>query len=147
MKRQWLLGGMSAIAGLLLSTTTAGAVPTPDRNGDYTQSNATGHLEWRVVDPDSKGLNCRMAKRFQNTDYASMEAPDELYQDFVHSIGEWSVVTTFPTDELLQVQTTHRTNPIFRIDRQGKSWMAVSTKKRGPYMCFVRSNRYFIRPI
>ncbi len=92
MKTQLLFSGITAIAGLLLSSMSAVAVPVPNQNGDYTQENATGHLDWRVVDPDSSGLNCRMAKRFQNTDYGSMEAPDELYQDFVHSIGEWSVV-------------------------------------------------------
>ncbi|MGG6270763.1 hypothetical protein ACQ4M3_39580 [Leptolyngbya sp. AN03gr2] len=136
---------IGAIAGIFFGS-AAIAVPIPDRNGDYTRSNAIGHLGWRVIDPDENGLNCRMAKRFQHTDYASANAPDALYDNFVHNIGEWSVVARFATGEMLQAQTAHVKNPNFLIDRQGKAWMAVLPQRGQSSMCFVRSNRRFIRP-
>ncbi|NJP09803.1 MAG: hypothetical protein HC866_10205 [Leptolyngbyaceae cyanobacterium RU_5_1] len=134
------------IAGFIsLGHSLAFATPVQNQNGDYVGSTAIGYTRWEVVDPDPKGLNCRMAKAFQPATLDSIDTPRELYQDHQQPIASWNVVFSFsPGERLNAVIGNGRFNQIMLLDAQGKPWLGVRTWKGD---CFVRANSRFVRPL
>jgi hypothetical protein len=127
MKRTALFG-LTVTVFALLNMSAAIALPSPDRNGDYTDTRrGNGHRDWGVVDPDPAGLNCRMAKRFYGFSLDDMNAPDELFKNRKHKIGDWQVVGKFKPGQKFQVSIGHMMAQQIILDAQGKPWMAVQT--------------------
>ncbi|MDX2243629.1 MAG: hypothetical protein NW224_23360 [Leptolyngbyaceae cyanobacterium bins.302] len=121
------------------------ATPVLNDNGDYVGSTTNGYMTWQVVDPDPKGLNCRMASRFQPASLDSIDNPLALGQDYQHDVSSWNVVFSFKTGEQLRaVIGNGRFNQIMKLDDQGKPWLGVNTWKGD---CFVRANYRYVRPV
>lgn len=124
------------------------AIPTPNQQGDYPapaqRQRGNRQVNWRVVDSDTKGLNCRMAKQFQGMQVDGNDMPAEFFVRNKYNIAQWSVVSTFQRGQRLQAVTGNMANQIMLTDQQGKSWLPVYSSKGN---CFVRANRNFIQPI
>ncbi|MCC3408783.1 MAG: hypothetical protein JGK17_25045 [Microcoleus sp. PH2017_10_PVI_O_A] len=135
----WILG---AGANLAL------ALPVANQQGDYPvppgRQRGNRQLNWVVVDSDSQGLNCRMAKGFQSVSVDGIDAPDELFVRNKHNVSQWPVVTTFRRGKRLEAVTGNNANQIVITDTQGKPWLPILTDKGN---CFVRYNSRFIKAI
>ncbi|MCC3527214.1 MAG: hypothetical protein JGK21_02650 [Microcoleus sp. PH2017_22_RUC_O_B] len=135
----WILG---AGANLAL------ALPVANQQGDYPvppgRQRGNRQVNWVVVDSDSQGLNCRMAKGFQSVSVDGIDAPDELFVRNKHNVSQWPVVTTFRRGKRLEAVTGNNANQIVITDTQGKPWLPILTDKGN---CFVRYNSRFIKPI
>ncbi|MEP6488151.1 hypothetical protein NDI43_05035 [Microcoleus vaginatus GB2-A3] len=135
----WILG---------MEANLASAIPVANKQGDYPVppggQRGNRQVNWLVVDSDSKGLNCRMAKRFRSISVDGLDAPAELFERNKHNVSQWPVVTTFRRGERLQAVTGNNANQIMIADSQGKPWLPISTDKGN---CFVRANSSFIKPI
>ena len=129
-------------------STGAIAIPTPNQQGDYPipapRQRANRQVNWQVVDPDPKGLSCRMAKQFQGVRVDSMNAPDALFQRNRHDLSQWSVVTTFRPGQRIRAVSGNLANQIVLVDHRGKPWLPIHSTKGD---CFVRANSRFIRPL
>lgn len=82
----------------------------------------TAIAQWTVVDPDPKGLNCRLAI-----------PPDPMSAEVSH---------VFKTGETLTT-ASHSPEPI--ADNQGRTWVWVLINARTA--CVVRANSAFIKPL
>lgn len=135
----WLLGAGASFAL---------ALPTANSQGDYPipaqRQRGDRHQNWRVVDRDPKGLNCRMAQRFQGVSVDGIDAPPELSKRNLHNVSQWPVVFSFRQGQRLVAVTGNMDNQIVLVDSQGKPWLPVYTSKGN---CFVRANSRFIQPI
>ena len=138
-----------AVAGILGAwANLALAVPVANQQGDYpappARARGNRQVNWVVVDSDSQGLNCRMAKKFRSFSVDGLDAPDELFERNKHNVSQWPVVTTFRRGKRLQAVTGNNANQITIVDTQGKPWLPISTENGN---CFVRANSRFIKPI
>lgn len=108
----------AAIASLSLAASAA--IPQPNNNGDFRSASAR---QWRVVDIDSNGLNCRSGPG-----------------------NEYAVKQRFRKNSVLLVGTNRNSSrsTLIRNDRRGLPWLLVSLRNDS---CFVRANARFIVPI
>ena len=126
---------------------TAVALPIPNQDGDYIDTKrGNAHRDWKVVDPDPAGLNCRMAKQFQGIAVDAVNTPDEMLSlDYKPNIRKWEVVYRFRPGQQLLAVTGNGMNQHIQFDDRGKPWMAV--RVQNSVDCFTRINRHFIQPI
>lgn len=127
-------------------TPTAPGLQQPDGNGDYYQPSrrSEGSRYWRVVDPDSAGLNCRMRQDWQGITFGDVDAPDDfLAQNYDADMGTWGVMTQLSPGALVTTDGGHLSQGIFAQDQAGKPWLAISIDAG---TCFVRANSAFIQP-
>jgi hypothetical protein len=111
-------------------------LPTPDRSGDYRQ---TDHQLWIVIDPDANGLNCRWSRMIpSNWDDPSIRLPRM-------NIRDWSIVRRFMQNTVLVANTSPAGFVTFQ-DEDNKPWLKVRIGAENQ-ICLVRANRDFIRPI
>lgn len=140
----------TAIAISLLAP-AAIALPVPNQAGDYTNTRrGNGHRDWKVIDPDPTGLNCRMAKQFQGIAMDAVNTPDELLsRDYKPNINTWKVIRRFRPGQRLSAVTGNGMNQHLQFDDRGKPWMAVRVSTLGNVIvdCFVRANRRLIQPL
>ena len=108
----------AAIASLSLAASAG--IPQPNANGDFRSASAQ---QWRVVDTDPNGLNCRSGPG-----------------------AEYPVRQKFRRNSVLFVATEHNSSgpPWIKNDSRGLPWLLVSL---GDDSCFVRANARFIVPI
>ncbi|MGL5065455.1 MAG: hypothetical protein ACRC62_36240 [Microcoleus sp.] len=137
------------VAGILgLGANLASAIPVANSQGDYpvpaARVRGNRQVNWVVVDPDPRGLNCRIAQRFRSISVDSIDAPAELFERNKHDVSQWPVVITFRRGQRLQAVTGNNANQIVITDTQGKPWLPILTDKGN---CFVRANSRFIKPI
>ncbi|MBE9094175.1 hypothetical protein [Tychonema sp. LEGE 07203] len=148
MKAEIRIVSLAVIGILGLGANLASAIPVANQQGDYPvpppRTRGNRQVNWVVVDPDSQGLNCRMAQRFRSISVDGINAPDELFERNKHNVSQWPVVTTFRRGQRLQAVTGNNANQIMISDTQGKPWLPVLTDKGN---CFVRANSRFIKPI
>lgn len=126
------------------------AIPAPDAEGDYRIPSTRGnrHINWVVVDSDPKGLNCRMAKEFQQFSLDGADAPAALYENKRHNIGQWPVVATFREGDRLQAVTGNFAQQIMLTDLADQPWLPIEiSSQNNSRNCFIRANRRFIRPL
>lgn len=95
----------------------------PDQGGNYPLKEAY-QAQWRVVDPDPTGLNCR----------ASLPSPAGLAE----------VVATFTQGDILQAIPRERgVTEIMSV--RGETWLRVALETGDT--CWVRANSQFIEPV
>ena len=95
--------------------------PRPDRQGDYYEGL---WQQWRVVDRDRRGLQCR-------------SGPGTNYR----------VIKRFARGKAVSVFTQGEEN-IIQVDARNLPWLAVlPTGYQYETPCFVRANSRFIQPI
>ncbi|KAM3106368.1 hypothetical protein ACKFKH_18950 [Phormidesmis sp. 146-20] len=142
------------LAATIVGTQLATAVPVPDRQGDYpipksARSSSPGQSNWIVVDGDSKGLNCRMAKQFQSVTLDGADAPAAIFLNNQYAIADWPIRFTFKKGQRLQAVTGNMgRNQIMLLDNRGKPWIPVSGQKGDRSInCFIRANSRFIKPL
>jgi len=92
--------GLALFPGKLLANELP-PLPQTNAQGDYTAS-ANTWWSWQVVDPDPRGLNCRVSPEFRQF-WLEDFRPDGWQDDF--NIGEWSVVRRFPKQTVLIVRS------------------------------------------
>ncbi len=110
-------------------------LPQANANGDYLR---TSHRQWRVVDPDPQGLNCRWSDQVPPDWYAPHAQWPAL------DIMDWPVVRRFRTGTILTANTTPAGFATL-TDNRGLPWLKVAIGE-GDRICLVRANRLFIRP-
>jgi hypothetical protein len=142
------------LAVTIVGTQLATAAPIPNGQGDYPmpkpgRSSTPGQSNWLVVDKDSKGLNCRMANRFQSVTLDGADAPSEIYLNNQYAIADWPIVFTFKKGQRLRAVTGNMgRNQIMLLDNRSKPWIPVSLQKGDRLVnCFVRANSQFIKPL
>lgn len=148
MKAEIKIVALAAVGILGLGVNFASAIPVADREGDYpipaARARGNRQVNWVVVDPDPRGLNCRMAQRFRSISVDGVDAPAELFERNKHNVSLWPVVTVFRRGQRLQAVTGNLANQIVIVDSRGKGWLPILT---GRGNCFVRYNSSFIKPI
>lgn len=107
-------------------------LPQPNANGDYLR---TRHRQWRVVDPDPEGLNCRWLEG------VDQDREWDAYIDL--EMMSWPVVVRFQAGTLLRASTRFNGWSIV-TDNRGLPWLKVALGN--DRLCLVRANRRFIRP-
>lgn len=126
-----------SVAGHNYITYGINSMPTPNENGDYSLSSF--HVDWKVIDPDADGLNCRW----------SSAMPDDWYNPGAEwprlNIQEWSIVRQFPTNTRLTANSTPAGFVMIK-DENNKTWLKVSIGNNDQ-ICLVRANSRFIRPV
>lgn len=123
MLRCWLLGVITAsiFTGSTVAAVAQNGLPRPDRKGDYYEGR---WKQWRVVDLDRKGLQCR-------------SSPGTNYR----------VIKRFARGKAMSVFTQGEED-LIRVDARNLPWLAVlPTGYQYETPCFVRANSRFIRPI
>ncbi len=143
---------VTVLTSILLAATTsmiAVATPTANRQGDYTNDKrGSFHQYWEVVDADTKGLNCRMAKQFQGIPADGMEGAVDTFYRSRPNISAWTVVHKFPPRQKIEALSGNLANQLILLDNANSPWLAVRFIRGGKGMdCFVRANTRFIKPI
>ncbi len=113
-------------------------LPQTNAQGDYTGK--SNHINWRVVDPDPNGLNCRMGDR--TIDQVWTPSSGAL------NIGSWPVTGTLPPDSTFQAALSPG-GFVLTFDANNQPWMFVQSSN-GPEQtnnCFIRANTNYIEPI
>ncbi|MGL5192172.1 MAG: hypothetical protein ACRC8Y_01025 [Chroococcales cyanobacterium] len=113
-------------------------LPQTNAQGDYTGK--SNHINWRVVDPDPNGLNCRMGDR----------TIEQVWNPSAGAlnIGSWPVTGTLPTDSTFQAALSPG-GFVITFDANNQPWMFVESSN-GPEQtnnCFIRANTNYIEPI
>lgn len=113
-------------------------LPQTNAQGDYTGK--SNHINWRVVDPDPNGLNCRMGDR----------TIDQVWNPSAGAlnIGSWPVNGTLPPDSTFQAALSPG-GFVLTFDSNNNPWMFVESSN-GPEQtsnCFIRANTNYIEPI
>ncbi len=125
---------------LLGITPTWAAQSLPEANAQGNYVSLSSHLYWQVVDPDPKGLNCRMG----NASIEEIWNPDN---PGFPSISNWPVATTLKPEEIFRAQVSY-SGFVFTRDDQFLPWIFVKKKLDGtPANCFVRPNSALIKPV
>lgn len=113
--------------------------PTPLTNsaGDFWER--TSWREWKVVDPDLAGLNCRWNNKIPEPWYSpSTQLPDL-------KIGSWDVVMKFGKEDILISNITPAGFATI-FDENSQPWLKVSLNNSDK-ICLVRANSKYIRPV
>ncbi|MCT7958627.1 hypothetical protein [Laspinema palackyanum] len=113
-------------------------LPQTNAQGDYTGK--SNHINWRVVDPDPNGLNCRMGD--QPIDQVWNPSAGAL------NIGSWPVAGTLPPDSTFKAALSPG-GFVLTFDANTQPWMFVESSN-GPEQtsnCFIRANSKYIEPI
>ncbi|HEY9838792.1 MAG TPA: hypothetical protein V6D27_18055 [Vampirovibrionales bacterium] len=113
-------------------------LPQTNAQGDYTGK--SNHINWRVVDPDSNGLNCRMGD--QPIDQVWNPSAGAL------NIGSWPVTGTLPPDSTFQAALSPG-GFVLTFDSNNQPWIFVESSN-GPEQtsnCFIRANTKYIEPL
>ncbi len=105
--------------------------PRANENGNYGR---TDHTDWRVVDPDPDGLNCRMGRY-------SIEQIHDVRSNVPMNIYNWNVVRRLPTGQYFEIDLTPGGYACYQDDR-GLPWLYIDA-----YNCFVRANTAYVRPV
>ncbi len=113
-------------------------VPQTNAQGDYTGK--SNHINWRVVDPDPNGLNCRMGDR----------TIEQVWNPSAGAlnIGSWPVIGTLPPDSTFQAALSPG-GFILTFDSNNQPWIFVESSN-GPEQtnnCFIRANTNYIEPL
>jgi hypothetical protein len=125
---------------LLGITPTWAAQSLPEANAQGNYVSLSSHLYWQVVDPDPKGLNCRMG----NASIEEIWNPDN---PGFPTISSWPVAATFKPEEIFRAQVSY-SGFVFTRDEQFLPWIFVKKKLDGtPANCFVRANSSLIKPV
>jgi hypothetical protein len=113
-------------------------LPQPNEQGDYQR---TSHRYWEVVDPDPKGLNCRMSE-YSIQEIQNPGSKVEL------DIDNWPVVGTLKQGDNFEIYLGPSGSGVL-YDRQNQPWFFVekSDDSDPPSNCFVRANSRFVKPI
>ncbi|MBO0347544.1 hypothetical protein J0895_00130 [Phormidium pseudopriestleyi FRX01] len=113
-------------------------LPQTNAQGDYTGK--SNHINWRVVDPDPNGLNCRMGDR----------TIIEVWNPSAGAlnIGSWPVTGTLPPDSTFQAALSPG-GFILTFDSNNQTWIFVESSN-GPEQtsnCFIRANINYVEPV
>ena len=138
--------GLALFPGKLLANELP-PLPQTNAQNDYTAS-ANSWWSWQVVDPDPRGLNCRISPEFRQF-WLEDFRPGGWQDDF--NIGEWSVVRRFPKQTVLIADNAPAGATIIR-DERGLPWVKVIidmpiANNQMNDICFVRANSKYIRPV
>lgn len=118
--------------------TTSPNLPKPNQKGDYSR---LSHKSWQVTDPDPKGLNCRKSPY-------SLEQIQTAGSDIDLNILSWPVVGTLKTGQKFEIDLGPAGLGVI-YDGEHYPWFLVK-KSNGQNTlnnCFVRANRYFVKPV
>jgi hypothetical protein len=113
-------------------------LPQPNEQGDYQR---TSHRYWETVDPDPKGLNCRMSE------YSIQEIQNPGSKVKL-DIDNWPVVGTLKQGQNFEIYLGPSGSGVL-YDKQNQSWFFVekSDDPDAPNNCFVRANSSFVKPV
>ncbi len=117
---------------------SSSVLPQTSAEGDYTGK--SNHINWRVVDPDPKGLNCRMGD--QTIDQVWNPSAGAL------NIASWPVTGTLPPDSTFQAALSPG-GFILTFDSNNQTWIFVESSN-GPEQtnnCFIRANKNYVEPV
>ncbi|MCT7976472.1 hypothetical protein NG792_01880 [Laspinema sp. C3] len=117
---------------------TSSVLPQTNAQGDYTGK--SNHINWRVVDPDPKGLNCRMGAQTIEQVWNPSAGP--------LNIGSWPATGTLPPDSTFQAALSPG-GFILTFDSNNQPWIFVESSS-GPEQtnnCFIRANTNYIEPV
>lgn len=134
----FVVSSITALCATALAQEQSG-LPIPDKKtGDYARAS---HKYWQVVDPDPKGLNCRMGSYTKEQIY---NASNTIKMD----IFNWRVVGTLKREQSFENELGPAGFGII-YDTQKKPWMFVDKvyAKGAPKHCFVRANSKYIKPV
>ena len=117
-------GKFCSLVGRTVRSTLNETLPRPDKNGDFTSSNAITYLgetsgivtwlKWQVVDK-SELLNCRVAPN-------------------------GAVKRTYTKGQIILAET--RQSNAFMLAKDGSPWMLVRSQQ-----CYVRANKRYVLPV
>lgn len=125
-----------AFSIVIASPLAAVALPKPDKNGDYPR---TSHQNWRVVDPDPNGLNCRWSSAMPSEWFSpSAKLPQT-------PISNWAIIRRFKRNTPLTANLSPAGFAML-YDKQKKPWLKVSIGANDQ-ICLVRGNARYIQPI
>lgn len=125
---------------LVLGTAKLGSsepLPSPNNQGDYI--GRAYHTYWEVVDPDPKGLNCRMNSSFEEIMRVDNPTPFDIFN--------WSVIGALKQGQRFQSFPSNA-GGTFR-DTRGLPWLFVGKNYAtgGVQRCFIRANSQFVKPV
>jgi hypothetical protein len=114
------------------------SLPQPNENGDYRRS---PHRNWKVVDVDPNGLNCRMI----DMTYEELIDPGN---DVELDIINWPVVGTLKQQQKFKINLGPAGFGVVYDTRQ-KPWIFVDQTfdDSSVNQCFVRANHKFVQPV
>jgi hypothetical protein len=138
-----------AITGVLSLGFSVAVAEVWDAKGDYARTDQSPvYRGWKVVDPDSAGLNCRMANQYRSVRLESQKiGSPALIPDKKHAIGNWPVLVQVPRNTVLTASLIDWRGGKVQVsvmDVNNRPWLALKTY-RGE--CLVRANSRYIQPI
>ena len=125
---------------LVLGTAKLGStapLPSPNNQGDYTGRYYNTY--WEVVDPDPKGLNCRMNSSFEEFMRIDNRTPFDVFN--------WSVVGVLKQGQ--RFESFPGNAGVTFLDTRGLPWLFVGKNYTAGAAqgCFIRANSQFVKPI
>jgi hypothetical protein len=143
-----------AIVALGLTPNLALALPTPNQQGDYTDTRrGNRQINWQVVDSDPKGLNCRLSSKYLPQNKSDNVIDRLLEVNYRVDIPKWQVVASYRQGQRLKAETGNMAQQIIIFDSRNKPWLPIMMNQpevnqgAAPKYCLIRANRQFIRPI